>query len=382
MVGSKGMPSHRRVSVSSPEMLAGMWESVGAGTFCRTFSKERKDTSYLINSSVDFEAIADNIDTIVSRLLKELDNSFPDIFTTFSLLIQKINLRNSHRTTKDRRSRTNKIAGSKWTCMGYARTVEEWKSTPINKGNTEMTKLQHVLLKCKVDSAEKFVLIPLKWSLSGKENEPNAHYLCLVVDMAPERSSSNLGLHMHVTIVDPNGKGDSPDAYKQLFTEPKIGLNVLIKHMITSLFTFARSSMGYKRLTVTFPAFSSINISTAAATAAGKRDKRLFETPFGIRLENTSLEKGICSIATLFVIIRMACDQRKVLKEGIDKTLQRFTKSRGDSTEYQHVMFVRSFIFVLMRILELDEPKYGIKGRAYVVEKRGTTWSIMPEAKR
>lgn len=362
-------------------MLAGMWKSVGASTFCNSFSKERKDTtSYLINSNVDFEAIANNIDTITSRLLEELHKSFPHIFTTFSLLIQKTNLRNSRRATKDRRSRTNQLAGSKWKCMGYARTVEEWKSTPIDRRTAEMTTLQLVLRTCIEDSAEKFVLIPLKWSLSDKENGSHAHYLCLVVDMAPERSNSNLGSHMHVTIVDPNGKGDSLDAYKQLFTEPKIGLNVLIKHMITSLFTFARSNMKYKKLTVTFPAFSSINISTAAAIAAGKRDKRLFETPFGIRLENTSsLEKGICSIATLFVIIRMACDQRIVLQEGIDKTLQRFTKSRGDSTEYQHVMFVRSFIFVLMRILELDEAKYGIKGSAYVVEKRNTTWSIMRE---
>ena len=258
--------------------------------------------------------------------------------------------------------------------MGYSKSVEEWTSKPIDRSNKKMKELQSILKRCIQETEEKFVLIPLGWVLTDRYLSPQAHYLCLIVDVAPERQWPSS--HMHVTIVDPNGYGASADAYKKLFTEPQIGLNILIKHMVTSLFTFACTDVEYTRLTVSFPKLSSINISTQAAGAAKRLDEKHFKE---VGLVNTYMEKGVCSIVTLFVIIRVVCDQRKVLTEGIDKTIQRFTKSSNGITEYKHIMFVRSFIFVLMRALELDVPAYGISGNAYVVEKSGSEWSISKE---
>ena len=75
---------------------------------------------------------------------------------------------------------------------------------------------------------------------------------------------------------------------------------------------------------------------------------------------------GICSIATLFVIMRLICDQRRVLKTSLDKTISRFIK---DTSSYEHILFVRSFIYRLMAYFNLDTPAYGIGGDTVIVNR-------------
>ena len=156
-----------------------------------------------------------------------------------------------------------------------------------------------------------------------------------------------------------------------------MGLNVLIQVMITSLFTYASTSLGFERLTVSFPVFSGINVRKVSARTAEDRDRRYFPT---VPLVYRKMEEGVCAIATLFADPRLACDQRKVFREGIDATLKRFTRStEGGITEYRHILFVRAFVFALMRSLELDKPSYGIRGTAYRIEERGSDWHIEEE---
>lgn len=245
--------------------------------------------------------------------------------------------------------------------MGYTREVAEWKKEPITRANSQMKALIGNLRVCLTESEEKFMVMPLTWSLMTKWNKPSSHYLCMVVDLSPYRTSKEQRKEMNVILIDVNGHGNSSTAYKNVFNEPAMGLNPLIQLMITSLFTYVKDQLGYRRVNVSFPAFSGINVKEKSALNARKIDVALFPH---VKLTNIGMEAGVCSIATVFVILRLACDQRKVFKEGIDATLKRFTKSTEDGiTEYKHVLFVRSFTYSFMRFLGMDLPRFGIKGK-------------------
>jgi len=233
-----------------------------------------------------------------------------------------------------------------------------------------MKNLIDALVQCYTNSEEKFIVMPLTWSLVTKDNELSRHYSCLVVDMSPQRT--NTFDLMNVILIDVNGYGSSSTAYKKAFSEPEMGLNPLIKIMMTRIFDYARVDLGYKKLNVMFPAFTGINVKSEAVKNSKEKDNKYFPD---IKMVNKNMGKGVCSIATLFVIIRLACDQRKALKEGIDTTLKRFTKNaEGGKAAYEHVLFIRSFTYNLLKFFNLDTPSYGIKGYPLKITKKDGGW--------
>ena len=381
--------SNRRGTMLNPIALTQLWDSVEAD-ICKNFNEHRASRKeYLVNSYVDFEDVAKNITGIMKRLLQILEISFPSVFVTTPLEIQHRPARQATLTTRDSgrssatsrlngrtrssvrtRTPTNATEASKWSCMDYSRTVGEWRYQKITTMSSQMKQLTKHLARCSEESEEKFTVMPLAWKLTDKHAKTHSHYSCIVVDLAPNRVAKR---DIEVIIIDVNGYGNSSTAYKSLFKEPAMGLNPFIQVIVTSLFSFAKDALGFENLRVSFPAFSGINVSTKSAIAAIKREETLFPGIF----TNVHMEKGVCSIATLFVIIRLACDQRKVFREGIDTTLKRFTKSsEGGVTEYRHLLFVRAFTYSLMNFLELDTKQYGIKGDPYIVAEASGAWSI------
>jgi hypothetical protein len=391
------MGKNRRKTVLVQDALFKLWDSVGA-EICTNFSENiQSRTEYTINSHVNFEQVADNIHVILQSLLQTLEKSFPTIFATTPINIRyKPSRRTSAPTRTERSSRSNRTKSpvrgrrsstrsqrgfrsqtsptptGKWTCMGYSKEVDEWKKEPITTANPQMKALIDNLKMCLAESEEKFMVMPLTWSLTTKWNTTSSHYSCMVVDLSPHRTAQCT--EMHVILIDVNGYGNSSSAYKHVFKEPSMGLNPLIQLMITSLFTYVKKQLGYCNVRVSFPAFSGINVREKSALNAQKKDVALFPH---VKLINTKMESGVCSIATIFVIIRLACDQRKVFKEGIDATLKRFTKStEGGITEYKHILFVRAFTYSFMKFLGMDLPRFGIKGEPCsisVTEKGFTT---------
>ena len=61
----------------------------------------------------------------------------------------------------------------------------------------------------------------------------------------------------------------------------------------------------------------------------------------------------------------------------MDASLKRFTKStHGGTSEYRHILFVRSFVYSLLSFLELDTGRYGIKGAPYIIKEGSGAWNI------
>ena len=381
------MGKDRRKTVIGKEGLFKLWETVGA-EICTNFSEHRQNrTDYIINSHVNFEKVADSIHLILQSLLQILEKSFPMVFATTPIDISyrpirrtssrgsterstrtirtKSAVRGRSSRTQRLRSQTSPNRTGKWTCMGYSKEVDEWKREPIRTANTQMKTLIHSLRGCLNDSEEKFMVMPLTWTLTTKWNTTSSHYSCMVIDLSPYKTPNGQPIEMRVILIDVNGHGNSSTAYKHVFKEPAMGLNPLIQLMITSLFTYVKDQLGYSSLKVSFPSFSGINVREKSALNAQKKDVELFPH---VKLINTRMEAGVCSIATIFVIIRLACDQRKVFKEGIDVTLKRFTKSaEGGITEYKHVLFIRSFTYSFMKFIGMDHPRFGIKGEPLTI---------------
>lgn len=380
----------RRGTLLQPAALSQLWDSVGAD-ICNNFNTHRATrTEYVINSHVDYQRVADNVHVIMKKLLHVLEVSFPHVFLTTPLDIthrpaRRMTVptgseRSSVTSRWDTRTRASAVwvpttveEASKWNCMGYSRTIDEWRRQPLSTASAGMKRLVQQLVRCSHDSEEKFLVMPLTWKMVTRDNAHSNHYSCIVVDLAPNRVADR---DIEVIIVDVNGHGNSRTAYKNVFKEPAMGLNPLIKVMVTSLFTFARKALNFETLRVSFPSFSGINVNKGSALAAIKLERKLFpEVP----LKNTNMEDGVCAIATLFMIIRLACDQRRVFREGVDTTLKRFTKSTlGGMTEYRHILFVRSFVLSLLQFLELDTGRYGIRGESYVIKEMSGMWKIHP----
>ena len=382
----------RRRTILHPLELNKLWDSVNAN-LCKEFSTNERTTrsTFIVNSNVDFAIVASRIHTILAKLLQVLEESFPFVFNTNAIdvrykpqratrtstrrtSLQKHShtrsLQTRHVSNASTRRQTRTVNGNRWNCLGYSQTIDEWKKTPLTRTTPQMKNLIEALERCYTDSEEKFIVMPLTWSLVTKQNKPSSHYSCLVVDMSPQRTKTFEV--MNVTIIDVNGYGSSSSAYKRVFSEPEMGLNPLIKIMITRIFDYARVKLGYKGLSVMFPAFTGINVKSEAVELSEKKDEKYFP---GLKMINKNMEQGVCSIATLFVIIRLACDQRKALKEGIDTTLKRFTKNaEGGNAAYEHVLFIRSFTYNLLHFFDFDTPSYGIKGDRLKIAKHDGEW--------
>lgn len=389
-------PKNRRKTILQPQALLNLWQSVNAD-ICTTFNDDKASRNgYIVNSHVNFEKVADKIELILKTLLKTLEKSFPDVFVTTPLEIGYRPARRlhvppkskspPHRSKTETRSTTRQTpttleAASKWSCMGYARTIDEWNYEPLTGPSKQMNLLLGQLERCSIFSEEKFLVMPYTWKLVSKGGKNINHYSCIVVDLEPKNVVNRDIRDIHVYIVDVNGQGDSSSAYKRVFKEPQIGLNPLIKIMVKSVFVFVAKVLGFRRLVVDFPSFLGINVLKESAIAAVERDQSLFP---GTSMLNPKMELGVCSIATLFMIIRLACDQRKVFKEGVDVTLRRFTKStQSTKADYPHVLFIRAFVYSLLEFLKLDTKQYGISGHPYHIRKEeGGNWTIRPHPKR
>ena len=170
------MPGRRKTLLLSAK-LSELWDALGAD-ICHSFSTERQDrTSYVVNSHVNFEVIADRINTILGRLLQRLEESFPGIFTTHPINItyRHREARGGSQTRRGTRSGSPKrsrrgtrsaartVSQPRWMCMNYWRTVDEWTHKPSPfAANSEMKRLQQTLRRCMEESTEKFVVMPLR----------------------------------------------------------------------------------------------------------------------------------------------------------------------------------------------------------------------------
>ena len=356
-------------------LLKSLWNHLDA-TICEKFYMDKKREDYVINTDVDFGKVASQIDKILHELLYTLSKSFPGIFTTEKIRITYKHIRSTrspilsmHNSRSTRRKgsasphsgrslRSTAPVQGLWYVFGIARSEREWKTKPINNSNKTLDAFIKTILDCNT-TPEKFCVVPLTWDLITKWGGSSSHYSCVIVDTSSERSRSNMSLD--VTIVDVNGYGGSSSAYKNVFDQPTMGLNVLIRCMFEKIIAYTANRLGVVKWSVKFPSFSGINVRRDAAISAKKFDLQYF--PFE-NIKNVDMESGVCAIATLFVIIRLACDQRRVFREGIDRTLKRFT---SNSHEYQHIMVIRSFTYILLEFLGLAKTTYGIRGRSLLI---------------
>lgn len=368
------MARDRRKTVLQSDLYA-LWENKGA-RICEAFAARK--TGYVVNSYMNYVTIAEHADSILKRLFVLLEESFPNTFTTRRISLGYRAARTGSQLDSRRvtRSRSPVAAQGKWNCMSYARSLQEWKEVPIRTPNAEMRALLRDLEQCSTESEEKFLVMPLTWSLTDKRGESSKHFMCLVVDLAPKRSGAARA-QMDVTIIDVNGYGDDPLAYRTSFAEPKMGLNPFIKVVVTRLFDFVRQQLDYGKLVVHFPKFRGINVPRKVAEQAAERDAKLFPH---VHMTNKNMEAGVCSIATMFVMLRLACDQRILFKDGIDVALRRFTRlGEGPTLAYRHVLFVRSFAYFLLNTIGVANATHGVSGTVYRIREEGSEWSIAPE---
>lgn len=349
---------------------------------CQQLSQKRE--SYTFPSVIKYNNILENFDKIFNAIMHEFTPLFPDVLFPLELHLKsgpparssQAEVSNKAPTRRSGRSSSLKgrqkphnakqPANTEYTFMRIKRTEKEWKSAPL----TDRDKL---LLKPFVDSIiqcfhtpERFGIFRLSWKLKDKKRDKydqpqyGGHVMPIVVDTEPTQGASSVKM----IVLDVNGVGLKGRTYTFLDPDhrPNGGPNVLIKNILELICEHVAERQGISTWSVEFPEFDTVNVG-------GENDIETQEEgdaqhPALSNALYTGLSDGLCSIATLFVIIRLLCDQRRVLKLPINQTMARFI---NESSSYKHILFIRSFTFDLLSYFNMANPSNGIGGSLVTV---------------
>ena len=374
----------RRQSMYDTPGARMVWEDVNAH-LCQHMTPS--NTEFEFSTTMNFNKIAENFDTIFTRMLGGFTTAFPNVlFSELKLQAKlprrgKVVSRQSQRSPKPasrftRGSGSRRPVGKKpmppapcvYDFMGITRTEREWDSkTPLTElEERRLEPLLHNITTC-TRTAERFGVFVLSWKMLSKEKTRSGneqyigHIMPLVIDTEPTEGTRKLS----VMVIDINGVGLAKNRYNAIDStqRPTGGPNRLLQRVLSVVIKSVADGMGIAEWSVVFPTFANINLSDDDNETASNGDAAY---PQLANARFTGMNDGICSIATLFVIMRLICDQRRVLMTPLDATINRFIK---DTSSYEHILFVRSFIYRLMAYFGLNKPTYGIGGDTVTVNR-------------
>lgn len=371
-------PRARRLSIHDTPSAIKVWHELGS-SFCRDMTSP--DAGFEFSTVMNFSTIADNFELILKAMMREIAASFPDVlFPELKLAAKpprrgKVVSKSPRRPEPVRHSTRGGGSGSRkpverkpppaecvYDFMGIARTQKEWYSKTMPLTEREQHRLDPLLqniIRC-TTTAERFGVFTLSWKMLSKERSKfgderySGHIMPLVIDTEPTKDRRRLS----AMVIDINGVGLAPGRYNAIdpTQRPRGGPNQLLKQVLEVVLESIAARLGIAEWSVEFPTFENINLSEDDNETAREGDAA---HPELAHARFAGMNDGICSIATLFVIMRLVCDQRRVLNASLDKTISRFIK---DTSSYEHILFVRSFIYRLMAYFGLDSPAYGIAG--------------------
>lgn len=367
----------RRDTLLNSQELRDMWADRGADV-CVAMSPKLRSQPLAMSTGIDFGKVSEAFPSIIRALYAHFDESFPGVFHDLKLELTcnppnraAVKATSKSLTSARRSSRVapRKLvpeeAPTEFEFMRIRRTDADWRKKALNDTDKKklaplVTMVNHIL-----EVSERFGICQVSWKLTSKQPittgplqggyRQSGHVMPVVIDVEKARGRTSIT----ATIIDINGVGLRGGFYRHLNSRcrPTGGPNGLLNVIFEKAMAHVATQLDIEEYSVEFPEFQNMNtpeVDTSELDAWHGLDSRRY-----VRMSD-----GICTVATLFVIVRLMCDQRRVFKTGIDAMLTRFI---GDLGGYNHVIFIRSFTYSLLKYLGLASAQNGITGEEIVV---------------
>lgn len=303
--------------------------------FCRDLIDRERQTIE-IPTYIDFSTIVGSFPVLFQEFLKRMNESHPNLVSFLEWQFTQIDDTYSLKIGK---TKIASLTRKKWYKTGALTRVPDTLLSVLKKVAT---------------TPERFCIFRYSW-FSSKTNI--RHMSMLVIDTAPSVRGKVLS-EIRAYVVDVNGNNGKYEAH---FPNLEGGANNLFSQMVLRVLEVVQSSFTeVKSVECEIPKIQNLNLMESMIKKVEKLDNEL-STASGIELEYSyeAFHTGICAIATLLIVWTLVCYQRQVLKRGgFESVYKTFNKNVNT---YDHVMFVRSWLYQLLKQLP-EKAHRGVGG--------------------
>jgi hypothetical protein len=309
---------------------------------------------------MDFGKLADNIALVFDRLMGACERHFPGVFSRKPIELKwKEPQRGSAPIVSRRSGRTGERAAPiveyRYTFLNVTRTERGWRRDALTADDAKHLRPLTELVRRAAATRERFCVLPLAWTMKKTSDRSTSHVMPLIIDT--ERAAGERALH--ATVVDVNGVGLARDRYSAHIAKevyPAGGPNVLLNVILKKVMAHVAAELRMATSSVDFPAFQNLNL--------GGDDFSREDAEHGLHVAKGA-QDGICAVATLFLIVLLVCEQRRVTRVGMRDVLKAYIST----DTYEHYVFTRSFTYALLKRLDLATPQCGVSGHEVTLDR-------------